>query len=131
MREAGNLFDCPRRFKSCFNAYVLSSNLEYCALVWISSAESHLRLLDNIVRSAERLCEGELCCLEHRRKISAMCLLYKTHHSAGLPFHKYLQQFAAAYYTRVSAALCELALVIPSCKTDQFSQLFLPVTVRL
>ena len=35
-------------------------------------------LLDSIVRSAEELCEGELCCLGHRRKVSALCLLYET-----------------------------------------------------
>ena len=28
-------------------------------------------LLDSIVRSAEKLCKGELCCLAHRRKVSA------------------------------------------------------------
>ena len=39
--------------------------------------ESHLGLLDNVVRSVEKLCEGELCCLEHKRKISTLCLLYK------------------------------------------------------
>ena len=36
--------------------------LEQCAPVWMSCAESHLRLLGSVVRSAERLCEGELCC---------------------------------------------------------------------
>ena len=56
--------------KSCFNAYVLSS-LEHCISVWMSSAESHLGL-DSIVRSAEkRLCEDELCCSAHRRKVRA------------------------------------------------------------
>ena len=54
----GKLFDCPRMRKTCFIAYVLF-DLEYCATVWISSAESHLSLLDSVVRSAERFCEGE------------------------------------------------------------------------
>ena len=29
--------------------------------MWLSSAESHLGLLDSIVRSAEELCEGDFC----------------------------------------------------------------------
>ena len=40
--------------------------------------ESHLGLLESIVRSAERLweaSEGELCRLGHRRKVSTLCLL--------------------------------------------------------
>ena len=34
-------------------------------------------LLDSIVRSAEKLCWGELCCLGYRRKAIALCLFYK------------------------------------------------------
>ena len=45
------LFNCPRVLKGYFNAYV-STSLEYCVPVWLSSAESHLDLLDSIVRSA-------------------------------------------------------------------------------
>ena len=29
--------------------------------------ETHLGLVDSVVHSAERLCEGELCCLGYRR----------------------------------------------------------------
>ena len=68
VRRARMLFDCPRVLKGCFNAYVLSS-LEYCASVLMSLVESHLGLLDSIDSSAERSCEGELCCLGHRKKI--------------------------------------------------------------
>ena len=70
MRQAIKLFDCSRVLMGCFNAYALPS-LKYCAPVWIPSAQSHLGLLDRIVRSTERFCEGKLCCLGHRRKFSA------------------------------------------------------------
>ena len=56
VRRAKKLFDSPRDVKNCFNAYVLS-NLEYRALVWLLSTESHLSLLNRLVRRAERLCE--------------------------------------------------------------------------
>ena len=58
--------------KSCFNAHTLSS-LELCATV---SAEYHLGLPDSVVRNAERLCEGGLCCLGHRRSPSAAVCLW-------------------------------------------------------
>ena len=38
----------------------------------LSSAESRLSLLNSVVSSAERLCDDELCCLSHRRKVSAL-----------------------------------------------------------
>ena len=49
VRRAGKLFDCSRVINSDFNACVLP-NLEH----------SPLSLLNGAVRSAERLCEGEL-----------------------------------------------------------------------
>ena len=51
----------------------------------MSSAESYLDLLDSIVCSAERLCEGELCCLGHGRKESAFCLFYEIYHRVDHP----------------------------------------------
>ena len=80
---------------------------------------------------AESLCEGELCCLGHRRKISAMCLLYKLYHRVDHPINQYLKHFVAARNTRASAALGELALVISRCRTDQLSRSFLPDYVCL
>ena len=50
------------------------------------SAESHVGLLDSFVPSPERLCEGELCCLGHSRKVSGLCLLYKTHQGVRYPY---------------------------------------------
>ena len=41
----------------------------------MSSAESHLGFLNSIVRREERSCEGELCCLGHRRIVGTLCLL--------------------------------------------------------
>ena len=46
----------------------------------MSSAESHLSLLDSVVRRAERLCDCQLVCLGHRRKVSALCFLYVVYH---------------------------------------------------
>ena len=43
--------------------------------------------------------------------------------------HEYLHHFVATRNTRPSAAVGESALVIPRCKIDQFSRLFLPAAV--
>ena len=45
--------------------------------------------------------------------------------------HEYLHHFVAARYARVSAALSDLALVVPRCLTDQYSRSFLPSAVKL
>ena len=81
--------------------------------------------------SAERLSEGELCCLGHKRKVSALCLLNKIYHRVNRPINEYLNNFVAARNTRASAALGELDLMIPRCGTDQFSRSFLSAVVHL
>ena len=113
------------------STHMFLSNLEYCVPVRMSSAESQLSLLDSVVRGAERLYEGKLCCLGQRRKVSALCLLYEIYRKADHPLNEYLHHFVAVRNTRASAALRELALVIPRCRTDPFSRSFLPVVVCL
>ena len=130
VRRLRKLFNCPRVLKSCYNAYVLSS-LEYCAPMRMFSVESHLGLLVSSILRAERLCEGELSFLKHRRKVSVLCLLYKNYHRVDNSRNKYRNHIAAACNTRASAVLGELALEIPCCRTDKFSWLFLPVAGRL
>ena len=101
VRRVGKLFDCPRVLNGCSNAM------------------SHLHLLDSIVCSAERLCKGELCSLGNRKKVSASCLPYKIYHRVEYPMNEYLKHLVA------------MALVIPRCRSDQFSRSFLLAAVRL
>ena len=91
--RSGKLFDCSRLLKSYFTAYILSS-LEYRSPVSMSSAESNLGLL-YIVRSAERWCESEVCYLGHRRKVSTLCMFYKTYHRMYYPIFIILLQLVA------------------------------------
>ena len=116
--------------KSCLSAHVLS-NLDYCAPVWILSAESDLSLLNPVVRSGEMLCEGGLCFPGTERRSVPCVFFYEIYDRADDLLHEYLHHFVTARNTRVSAALCELVLVIPRCRTEQFSLSFLPVAARL
>ena len=59
----------------------------------MSSTKSHSDFLDSIVRSAERLCEGELHRLRHRSKVSAFCLLHKTYHRVDHPINGHVYHF--------------------------------------
>ena len=137
VRRAGKVFNCLRVLKSCFISYLLcsldkryESPTEHTP-VWMSSAKSFLGLLDSIFRSAERLCEGELCCLRHRKVISALGLLDKIYDRVDYRMNEYLNYFVAARNTRATAALDELVLVMSRCRTDEFSRSFLPALVRL
>ena len=46
--------------------------------MWCSAADSHLKLLDRVVRSAGFLAGGVLeCNLAHRRSVAELCMLFK------------------------------------------------------
>ena len=45
--------------------------------------------------------------------------------------YEHLNYFATTRNTRASTALGELASVIPRCRIDQFTRLFLPAAVHL
>ena len=46
--------------------------------MWCSTADSHLKLLDRVVRSADFLAGGVLDCnLPHRRSVAELCMLFK------------------------------------------------------
>ena len=45
--------------------------------------------------------------------------------------NEYLNDFVVARNTRASVALDELVLVIPPCRTDQFSLSFLPAAASV
>ena len=83
--------------------------------------------LDSVVRGEERLCEGKLCALEHRRKVSALCLLYKMYHRADLSMHEYLQYFILARNGAVlvhrgisfPSSMCQIILTITKIKISK------------
>ena len=52
--------------------------LKYCSALWCSAADSHLKLLDRVVRSAGFLAGGVLDCnLANRRSVAELCMVFK------------------------------------------------------
>ena len=61
----------------CFRGFALLL-LEYCSAVWCSAADTHLKLLDRVVRDASFLTVSAFeCDLAHRRSVAVLCMLYK------------------------------------------------------
>ena len=64
-------------FSEIFGSFVLPV-LENCSAVWCSAADSHLKRVDRVVRSAGFLAGGVLeCNLAHRRSVAELCMLFK------------------------------------------------------
>ena len=77
MRKSWQVFHDRSLFLRSFWSFVLKV-LEYCSAVWCLAADSHLKLLDRVVRSAGFLAGGVLeCNLAHRRSVAEFCMLFK------------------------------------------------------
>ena len=77
MRKSWQVFHDRSLLLRSFWSFVLPV-LEYCSAVWCSAADSHLNLLDRVVRSAVFLAGGVLDCnLAHRRSVAELFMLFK------------------------------------------------------
>ena len=93
--------------------------LEYCSAVWCSAADSHIKPLDRVVRSAGFLAGGvSECNLAHRRSVAELCILFKIksnpmHPSSGaLPL-----PYVPARVTRGALVAHRHSFEPPRCRT--------------
>ena len=70
MRKSWQVFHYRSLLVRSFWSFVLPV-LEYCSTVWCSAADSHLKLLDGVVKSAGFLAWGVLECNLARRRSAA------------------------------------------------------------
>ena len=85
MRKLWPVFHDRSLLLRSFWSFVLPV-LEYCSAVSYSAADSHLKLLDRVVRSAGFLAGGVLeCNLAHRRSVAELCTIFKIKSSAMHP----------------------------------------------
>ena len=77
MRKSWQVFHDRSLLLRFFWSFVLPAS-EYCSAVWCSAADSHLKLLDRVARSAGFLAGGILDYnLAHRRSVAELCMIFK------------------------------------------------------
>ena len=75
-RAASQLLGILRKSWQVFN--IVLPGLEYCPAVWCSAADTHLKLLNRVVRGASFLTGGVFeCDVAHRRSVAVLCMLHK------------------------------------------------------
>ena len=116
----------------CFWAFIVTV-LEYCSPVWMSTATSHLSLLDRVVSQVGRLSGGSVSCdLWHRRKVASLSVFFKID---TLVDHPVRGLFPAQYVLRrpTSGALAahSRSFEMPRSRTVQLLRSFVLSCVRL
>ena len=107
--------------------------MEYCSAVWCSAADSHLKLLDRVVRSAVFLAGGVLeCNLAHRRSVAELCMLFKIKSSPMHPLSGALPLlYVPARVTRGALVAHRHSFAPPRCRPSQYCRSFVPLSVSL
>ena len=77
LRKSWQVFHDRLLLERCLSGFVLPV-LKYCSAGWCSAADTHLRLLDQVVSGAIFLTGGVFeCDFAHRRCVAVLCILYK------------------------------------------------------
>jgi len=132
IRKANRIFGDAAVTSGCFRSFVLPL-LEYCSPVWSSAAESHLRLLERVVRCAMFVSPGcDLGDLTHRRTVGSLSMLYKIANNQRHPLHEHLPPpYVPTRVTRGSLAMHEYAFAPIRYRTYQYSRCFMLKVVRI
>ena len=94
--------------------------------VWCSDADSHLKLLDRVVRSASG---GLECNLAHRRSVAELCMIFKIKSNPMYP----LSGALSLPYVRERGALIahRHSFAPPRCRTSLYRRTFVPLSGSL
>ena len=130
MRKFWEVFYDRSLLLRSFWSFVLQV-LEYCSAVWCWAADSHLKLLDRVVRSASFLAGSVLeCNLANRWSVAVFCMLFKNKSNPMHPLSGALPlQYVPGRVTRGALVAHRHSFAPPRCKTSQYRRIFVPHSV--
>ena len=134
MRKSWQVFPDRSLLLISFYSSVLPV-LAYCSAVWCSVANSHLKLVDRVVKSAGFLAGGNLECNLADRRSAHQAELWKLFKIKRHPMHTLSVSLPLPY---VPARVTRGALVAnrhsyapPRCRTSLYHRTFVPLSVSL
>ena len=106
---------CQRSFRS-----FVQQVLEYCSAVLCSAADSHVKLLDRVVRNANFLAAGVIeCNLPHRRSAAVLCMFFEFKSNPMHPLsHALILSYVLARVTQAALVAHWHSFVPPCCRTS-------------
>lgn len=126
LRKCKRIYSSDAIVRNCFYSFILP-HFEYCAPVWMSAADSNLRLLDRAFRQIKFLLNDLNVNLDHRRMVGSLTLLYKIYNNTDHPLNQRLPgSFQPFRITRYSLRQNDLAFATRRHNTSQFSRCFIP-----
>ena len=130
LRKCYRTFACDSTVIKSFFAFILP-HFEYCAPVWMSAANCHLKLLDRALNSIKFISPALSVDLDHRRMVGALSMFFKVFNTVQHPLHAALpDSFNPVRMTRFALNLNDLAVNFMNVSTTQFSRCFIPALIK-
>ena len=131
LRKCRKVYEDDSIVKHSFFSFILP-HFEYCAPVWCSAAQSHIRLINRCFSMIRFILPDVELDLDHRRKVGCLSLFYKIFNSPDHPLFGALpNRLVPTRVTRGSEQLNSCAILPFRCCTSQFSRCFLPSMVKV
>ena len=130
LRKCMSIYDSQSIIQNCFSSFLLPF-CEYCAPVWRSAADSHLKLLNRSINMVRFILPDLKMDLRHRHHVGSLSLFFKIinnihhHFFSKIPAHAVPQR-----NTRQAVNQNDRCFVMNRCLTEQFSRTFVPYSVR-
>ena len=129
LRKCRNIYSTDDVVKNCFYSFILP-HFEYCHSVWMSAAESNLKLLDRAFGQIKFLLPSIEISLRHRRVVGSLTHFFKIASNVNHPLHFLLPPpVLPTRTTRYSAGLNDRSLASNRFNTSQFSRTFFLASV--
>ena len=131
LRKCKSIYANDDIVRNCFYSFILPL-FEYCSPVWVSAAETHLRLLDKAFGQIKFLLPTLNISLSHRRIVGSLSYLYKIYSNPTHPvYHLLPPPYRPSRVTRYSVMINDRAFSLPRCHSTQFTRSFFPLTCGL
>ena len=131
MRKSWQTYRDDSVVLKCFYSFILPF-FDYCSVVWMSAAPTHLQLLDRVFASARFFTPANIR-LDHRRDVAGSCLLFKILGNPSHPMHSRLPRpVEHVRRTRRAERMNTRARVSAlSHNSSQFNRSFLPHFIEI
>ena len=131
LRKCWQIYPENSLILKCFYSFILPF-FEYCSVVWMSAADTYLRMIQRVFDSARFFIPIGID-LHHRRNVAALCILYRTLNNVSHPLHSKIPGPANPLRRTRRAQRMNSRALLSALKPNsvQFNRTFLPHTIEL
>ena len=131
LRKCRKIYATDDIVRKCFYSFILPF-FEYCSPVWLSAADSHLKLLNRAFNQVRFWLPNLNLKLDHRRLVGSLALLHKIYYNADHLLHDKLPpRFRPGRVTRYALQANDQAFSGVFCNSSQYERCFIPAITKV